>query len=53
MCHTHPIPTETPGDMAEKMLRKMPIGRIFGAQTTFAWTMVEIVVRGLDSVRAK
>ena len=26
----------------------MPIGRIFGAQTTSAWTMVEIVVCGLS-----
>ena len=26
----------------------MPIGRIFGAQTTSAWTVVEIVVCGLS-----
>ena len=29
-------------------LRKMPIGRIFGAQTTSAWTAVEIGVCSLD-----
>ena len=31
-------------------LRKMPIGRIFGAQTTSAWTTVEIGVCSLDFV---
>ena len=31
-------------------LRKMPIGRIFGAQTTSAWTTVETGVCSLDFV---
>ena len=31
-------------------LRKTPIGRIFGTQTTSAWTMVEIGVCSLDFV---
>ena len=31
-------------------LRKMPIGRIFGAQTTSAWTTIEIGVCSLDFV---
>ena len=48
-----PSPQRHQAIWLRKMLRKMPIGRIFGAQTTSAWTMVEIGVCGLDSVRAK
>ena len=43
-----PSPQRHQAIWLRKMLRKMPIGRIFGAQTTSAWTMVEIVVCGLS-----
>ena len=48
--NTYPIPTETMILNRKVWLRKMPIGRIFGAQTTSAWTTVEIEVCSLDFV---
>ena len=50
MCHTYPIPTETPGDMAEKNAEKNADWQDFrrANHLRHLWTMVEIVVCGLS-----